>query len=544
MPPNTTAQSAGAAVASSGRRPRPAVSPPRPKGGHSAAAVSPRVKIPMNTKEQSAGATAVGASGPWRPRPASIVTTPSQHSITNKISTTVAATNAIRNISEDVIQSPRTPLVLVRRNISESTPKTPRGAENPSEPASAAWGVTRLRNLVFSRKAQIPSSSASSAATNVLVGGTPAGGAAARRKAMMSQLMDGAAEEEVHSEDSVHALKLTKAIGEWTHTTRPEIRREELISDSTLDDRHSSRRVKCVGWHPRGIRTSEKGEGAERSGPQKEKFALKICLRGKLDVHSRRVFNEKDIMVALGDNQWHTRLVNAFKSDTNLYMLLEYAPLLSLDQHIDWGQGLRRGGQQAVVFYAACVLSALEYMHNLGIAHRDIKPGNMLLASDGYVKLCDYGLSKFLKRGDTTTTMLGTLAYIPPEQVNGEPYGHATDMWSLGISCYEMCYGATPFEPGGIVSNAEWVEQTKKCIRRAQLRLPVQGASLPMRLFLKVLLARQPAERLGCSSDKGLSRGVDYDKIRSHPVFTKFDWHALAERRALAPVAGSLLTRA
>ena len=70
-----------------------------------------------------------------------------------------------------------------------------------------------------------------------------------------------------------------------------------------------------------------------------------------------------------------------------------------------------------VRFYTACVLRGLEYMHQRGVIHRDIKPSNFLLDARGYVKICDYGLSKFLRQGDRTRTWLGTLAYIPPEQV-------------------------------------------------------------------------------------------------------------------------------
>jgi serine/threonine protein kinase len=133
-------------------------------------------------------------------------------------------------------------------------------------------------------------------------------------------------------------------------------------------------------------------------------------------------FVEKDVMVHLQGSAWHTQLVCAFKSDNNLYLLLEYAPGRALDARIQWGVRLKRGGLPAVRFYAACALLALEHMHCKGVVHRDVKPSNFLIDGRGYLKLCDYGLSKFLKPGERTSTYLGTLAYIPPEQVSKVPF--------------------------------------------------------------------------------------------------------------------------
>lgn len=118
-----------------------------------------------------------------------------------------------------------------------------------------------------------------------------------------------------------------------------------------------------------------------------------------------------------------------------------------------------------------------------GIVHRDIKPSNMLLGKDGYLRLCDYGLSKRLPAGQKTKTCVGTLAYIPPEQIHGDAYDHSADLWSLGISTYELYYGFTPFEPMDKTDETEWKASTTRNIRTANVRFPHSEVELLLLLY-------------------------------------------------------------
>jgi eukaryotic-like serine/threonine-protein kinase len=100
------------------------------------------------------------------------------------------------------------------------------------------------------------------------------------------------------------------------------------------------------------------------------------------------------------------------------------------------------------VNYSDQVLSALSYAHKQNIIHRDIKPANMMLTPQGVVKLMDFGIARSSTDGSLTSTgtTLGSLNYMPPEQVRGEAADARSDIYSFGVSLYEMLTGKLPFQ--------------------------------------------------------------------------------------------------
>ena len=112
-------------------------------------------------------------------------------------------------------------------------------------------------------------------------------------------------------------------------------------------------------------------------------------------------------------------------------------------------QRLREGPIALIdaIDYAIQVLSALEYAHQRGVVHRDIKPANMMLMPGGKLKLLDFGIAKATDNRLTVTgTTLGSLYYMSPEQIQGGQVDVRSDIYSVGVSLYEIVTGKKPFD--------------------------------------------------------------------------------------------------
>lgn len=137
-------------------------------------------------------------------------------------------------------------------------------------------------------------------------------------------------------------------------------------------------------------------------------------------------------------------LRTALTYENQLVMIIEYVNGETLSNRI----ARAPLSTEEVINLADQCLSALSYAHKQNITHRDIKPANMMIASDGVLKLMDFGIARSNKEGSLTSTgtTLGSLNYMPPEQVRGEAADARSDIYSFGASLYEMLTGKVPFD--------------------------------------------------------------------------------------------------
>lgn len=141
----------------------------------------------------------------------------------------------------------------------------------------------------------------------------------------------------------------------------------------------------------------------------------------------------------------HPNIVNittAEKQQNIFFIVMEYVPGDTLESIIATKGALEI---DLALGYATQIGQAVEHAHKQGIIHRDLRPANVLVSSSGTLKIADFGTSRFLEIATHGTTVIGSPAYMAPEQFRGEAV-FASDLYSLGITMYQMLTGVLPYD--------------------------------------------------------------------------------------------------
>ncbi|OSX59795.1 hypothetical protein POSPLADRAFT_1172041 [Postia placenta MAD-698-R-SB12] len=210
-------------------------------------------------------------------------------------------------------------------------------------------------------------------------------------------------------------------------------------------------------------------------------------------------------------------LHSCFQTETRVYFVMEYVSGGDLMLHIQRKQFSLRQAK----FYASEVLLALEYFHANGIIYRDLKLDNILLTTDGHVKVADYGLCKEdMPYGSTTSTFCGTPEFMAPEILLEQRYGRAVDWWAFGVLMYEMLLGQSPFRGDDEDEIFDAILEDEPLY---PITMPRDAVSV-----LQKLLTRDPKRRLG-------SGEADAEEIKRHPFFKDVNWDDVHNKRIQPP---------
>ena len=276
-----------------------------------------------------------------------------------------------------------------------------------------------------------------------------------------------------------------------------------------------------------------------------QKYAIKRVRKVAVKSSPEHVLSERKIVAELN----HPSIISlhgAFQSDRHLYFLIDLMNGFDLMDALVSVATVRKMAhttkpdaplrkvlvgfdEDAARYYAALIVCAFEYLHELGIIYRDLKPENVFLDQSGRAKIGDFGFAKNIgESGHQTFTFCGTPGYVAPEMVLARGYSYGVDWWALGVLIYVIISGLQPFgqrgqgERGG--DNQPPQNNPLQVMQRIadasfQVTYPIYTSEEGCDLIAG-LLQRRVAKRLG-----NLKGGAQ--AIKNHPWFENFDWKAL-----------------
>lgn len=224
-----------------------------------------------------------------------------------------------------------------------------------------------------------------------------------------------------------------------------------------------------------------------------DKVAIKVMPKQHPDPKiSQYVKREADI-VRMVNHPNVVKTLDVFETSCDLFIVMEHVSTGNLLEFL--AAGKNRVNEKNALRIAKQLLQAIAYLHDNDIIHRDIKAENILITTDGTIKVADFGLARRLEGVGSDeyclSSILGTPAYCSPEVVTRSHYGKPVDLFGCGVLLYIALSGALPFR-------GDTPEQVFESIAKGKLSFPTARWSLvseEARLFVKALLSHRPHER-------------------------------------------------
>jgi serine/threonine protein kinase len=261
----------------------------------------------------------------------------------------------------------------------------------------------------------------------------------------------------------------------------------------------------------------------------KELYAIKTMNKASIarsEQVKTQVANEKYIL-EMADSRFIAKLFKTSQRQAQIFFLFEAC--LGGELYAVYSAYKLHGVEEHARYYAASVALALEYLHSLLIAYRDLNTENCLLDAEGRLKLTDMGLAKIVV--DRTYSVCGTAAYIAPEMMKQGGHTLAVDWWQLGIFSWELLASKPPFAAetlGEAVYKLETQKQLANLGPAYSWPRGIAAATEGARAFLCGMLVYKPEDRVPMQEGGAA-------KMRALPWFQGFDWKGLEEGSLPAP---------
>jgi len=247
-------------------------------------------------------------------------------------------------------------------------------------------------------------------------------------------------------------------------------------------------------------------------------YAIKAIKRRMLQTADQMKYalSEWAIMKRL-DHPFIVKMYHSFQGSKHLFLAMDYCSGGDLSHHLD---NHNYFPEEVARFLIAEVILAIEYIHSQDIIYRDLKPNNILMDSNGHIKITDFGLAKEGMIGmNSTDTFWGSPAYLAPELLKEKKFNKASDIYQIGVVLYELLTGGPPF------FHANRDQLFDKIKTSYELKVPEHVTPAAIDLLGR-FLNKIPSKRIGVT---------DFSEIKKHPFFDGLDWDELLKNGTKGP---------